>query len=1602
MRFTLLLSFLTLSWMQGLATAIPPPALTLQIDSLHQINCLRPTAYLSVIATGGTAPYTYLWSDGHQGTVADDLTAGAYKITVTDFDGTSTDLDVVITEDLVPPVSNAGADASLLCNNTLHTLTGSGSAGPNFAYHWTPSNGGVIQSGSNTLTPLIHHAGTYTLLVTNIQNGCTASDAAIVTGTYQAPVASASSGIITCVQSSVTLSATYDPLNTVFAWSGPGGYQSTQLNPVVSLPGAYYFTATDTLTTCATAVLAPVAIDTVKPQAAASAGGIITCAQTIVSLSGSGTPATVTFAWSGPNGYTSALQNPQVSAPGPYTLKVTNPQNGCSRSAVVTVGSNTTPPTASATASGSLNCSTPSISISGSTNTPGATFSWTGPGGFTAITQNIIVTTAGTYVLTVKNPVNGCMASASAIVTSNTTPPGATATGGVKTCANPNITLHANSNTNGVTYSWAGPGNFTSMLSSPVVSLSGTYFVTITNPANGCTSTALTSVTQNTTPPQVTTSSATITCSNPTPSVTATSTANGSSFAWSGPNGFTASVWNPAVPIGGPYNVTVTNPANGCTSTSTAFAYENNVPPYVFAGVDRSLNCNFSFIIMNPTGTTTGSNFTYQWTTFDGNIVSGANGLYARVDAPGTYTLTVKNGQNGCMTMDSMVVTQSTPVSATITQTTSVSCFGGANGTAKVSGGGGSGSYTYLWSNGSQAATNNNLAAGTYTVTVTDTEICSATATAVVTQPTQLQSGIMSTPQTIVGVNNGTATVSPSGGTTPYTVKWSNAKTTQTITNLAPGPYSVTVTDFKGCTIIKTTTVNGIDCSLTGAIANTNITCSGANNGTVTANINGANGQLTYLWSNGATTKTLTGLSSGNYTVTTTDAGGCSLVLSAAISSPQPLTANIVAQNNVLCVGNLTGSATLGAAGGTAPYQYSWSNGNQTATASGLGAGTYICSVSDANGCSKIQNVQIIATDNTPPVLLLHNATVSLNADGIAPVTAAMFDNGSTDSGCGIASWTVEPSIFYCNQVGMQVVTLTATDQNGNKSTGTATVTVKDEIAPVLICPLDQTVSACSTVVNYNIPQIIDNCSLTGAPVLTGGLASGTPFPIGTTTQVYSYTDPGGNSSICSFNITVLGGVAFEIFPTPASCQTACNGSATVTVAGGNNQGVSYHWSNGQTGSVASTLCPGAYTVTVTDAAGCAQSQTINIGSSSNPPFSYTTQMTPVSCAGSCDGSISLNITGTNQPVTVLWNNSQSGNSISGLCPGSYAATMTDAAGCSQIQNTQITVHDTESPVLSCQNNVSAGYCNSAVAFTPPQVTDNCAVDLQQLQLISGLPSGSVFPIGATVQTFRYTDNGGNTGQCSFTITVHGPPVVTATAVNVTCPGQCNGLASLSISSGQGPFGVTWDNGNAGLNTANLCAGSYTATVTDGDGCLLVKSVNVTQPPMLHLNIDQITDNVGSAGTGSISITVGGGTAPYTYSWSLNGQFYASTEDIQNLFGGQYTLVATDANGCTITDTPVFISGLVAAFEPGSDASWTLYPNPASTEANLDLHDLPNEELQIGVYDPSGRLLYEQMIAPANSDLIRIELDGMPDGPLFFRLSNGHGTTVKTLVKTHR
>ncbi len=1572
------------------ASTHPETQFNVEIDSIHHIDCLSPKGYLSLRVSGGTAPYSCQWSNGNDTFFDDDLDAGTVEIFVYDSDGNVVNLSVDIHEDRVPPFASAGADFNLLCTTTTANLSGSGSAGMEFRYLWTGFSGGVIQSGANTLTPVIRHTGGFSLKVTNLNNGCFATDTVLVSATHQAPSVTATGGTFNCVQTTVTLGSTYPQQNVVWWWTGPNGFVSYDPNPQVGLTGVFVFRATDTVTTCMNTANALVYADTMKPVFV-PVGGTVTCSQPSVTIQGAAMPAGCTFFWKGPPNFTSTLQNPTVFNSGLFRVTVTNPSNGCAKSTFAEIDEDLVPPGASAGVSGELTCANSSVQLSGSSNTGIVNYLWTGPNGFTSNSQNPVVTIAGNYQLRVTNPVNGCASVATAAVVSNTAPPGASATGAVRTCAVPNPVINANSPTQGVTYHWIGPG-LNSFQQNPVVSNNGTYYVTVTNPSNGCTSTASALVTQNTTQPSLTTTSATINCYNPSPQITASSQTQGALFSWTGPNGFTSGVSSPSVSVSGFYYVTVTNPANGCTNSVNVWVPENFNAPIVFAGTDRVINCLFPTILANPVGTSTGNFITHSWTTWNGLILDGANTLFARFGEPGTYTLKVTNTISGCFRVDSMTVTENPPVEIQASVQTQVTCNGAATGVARVTAQGGSGTFYYNWSSGSTTATATGLTAGTHTVTVTDSDGCSATGSVIITQPAALIVTASATGQTMSGVNNGTATVSISGGNFPYSILWSTGSNLLTINNLAPGQYSVTVTDANGCSRTASATVNSLQCTISGVITPVHPTCSNSNNGSASVTVNGVPNPVSYIWSNGLSTQIIANLPAGTYTVTATGGNGCTLSLSAQLIAPQQVTTAEVANQPVSCFGGQNGSVTLQAAGGTAPYTYvwsnnssgdalsavaagtysctvsdvkgcsatrtvtisspaalsvaleiihpdcpdsqngsclsnvnggvppfvfNWSNGASTPAQTGLGVGVYACTVSDANACTSAAMGQLAASDNVPPQLVLKNAEVELDSNGLASVNYTLFDNGSTDTGCGIVNWTVSPQNFDCTGTGSHVITLTATDRNGNIATGTATLVVADRIAPGLICPADQTIMGCASLAFFDPPQVVDNCGLQGIPAQTAGLPSGSSFPQGSTIQQFSYTDMGGNTSTCQFTVTATEGVSVQILSASATCTATCNGSAVIT------------------------------------------------------PLSGTVG-------------------------TVLWSNGQTGLTATDLCAGQYQVTVTASAGCSQVFSTSIQVLDTEVPALTCPQNVTTGVCNPVATFGTPQVLDNCPFNPAGLQLIEGLPSGSIFPLGTITETFRYTDGGGNTGQCSFTVTVQPVAGINFSFVNATCHDACDGVAI--IETGGASFNVVWSNGSAGTTLTGLCPGMYEAEITDPNGCEQTQTVVIASPLPLEISSFVLTNDMGNLGTGKIQVGVAGGTAPYSYSWKLNGQPFSVEKDIYNLYSGEYSLEVHDVNNCTLVSQIFTVNSIVSTSVPETGNILVACPNPATTGLVLKTEGADAEIRAVSVTDMTGRLLYSQA-AQAYSQAYYLDLTGTPAGIMLVRVQTRNGWLTTKIVK---
>ncbi|MCS7037337.1 MAG: gliding motility-associated C-terminal domain-containing protein, partial [Saprospiraceae bacterium] len=267
--------------------------------------------------------------------------------------------------------------------------------------------------------------------------------------------------------------------------------------PQVSVAGTYTVTVRAT-NGCTNTATVTVVADQQPPQGVSTTGATLTCAQPTRTITATSTTAGVTYSWTGPNNFTSALQTPTVSTGGTYTVVITSPSNGCSTSATATVQTDQQPPSVTAQG-GIVTCAAPSLALTATSNPVNVSWAWTGPGGFNSTQQSPQATAAGVYTLTVTNPANGCTASATATVVSDQQPPQLTIPApGLLTCntTQVNVTVQV-SPTGSYTYQWTTQGGVISSganSATAVATAAGQYAVLVTSQQNGCTATAATQV----------------------------------------------------------------------------------------------------------------------------------------------------------------------------------------------------------------------------------------------------------------------------------------------------------------------------------------------------------------------------------------------------------------------------------------------------------------------------------------------------------------------------------------------------------------------------------------------------------------------------------------------------------------------------------------------------------------------------------------------------------------------------------------------------------------------------------------------------------------------------------------------------------------------------------------------------------------------------------------------------------------------------------------------------------------------------------------------------------------------------------------------------
>ncbi len=1245
------------------------------------------------------------------------------------------------------------------------------------------------------------------------------------------------------------------------------------------------------------------------------------CTGGAVTASASGGTGPYTYDWGG--GRTGASQT--ALAGGSYNLTVTD-SKGCTSVKFVSVPGvfNVSLRVGTLQCFGDCDAAIDALTTGG---TAPFTFRWnTG-----ATTPAIVGIPSGTYSVTITDA-NGCTGSATGTVVN---PPQiiistsviAPACGGG---ASGSATVSATGGRPPFTYKWS---NGQTGVTATGLSV-GDYFVTVMD-AGGCNRTAKVVVPSNAgfTIGIIKTDA---TCAATNGSATASVTSGGRApftYKWN-----TTATTAAITGIGaGTYTVTVTD-ANGCVNTaSTVVNAAGNLSVNV-TGMNAACGIANGTATATPTGT---APFTYKWTT-------GATTSSISLLGAGTYTVTVMDG-NGCTAIGSTTITTSSSLAVTV-DVRNVTCFGGNDGSATAMVMGGSAPYTYRWSNGGTVAVQANLTAGPYTVTVSDASGCSSTQSITVTQPTAINIAT-SVSQTTCGSSNGSASTTVTGGSSPYTYLWSNGAITSSISSLAAGSYTLTLTDSKGCKANATVTVtssNGITLSL----GSSNVICNAGNNGSASATVVGSTGTVTYAWSNGANTATISNLTAGTYTVTATN-GGCLATKSVTITQPTAIVIGI-SLTNPTCGGN-NGSLTASASGGTPQYSYNWSNGATTASISGLASGTYIVTVTDANGCTKMAS-QAITSPGSPIVTITAVTHVSCLGGNNGAATASV--TGGTSP--------------YTYNWGSGRTTATVT----GLTAGTYTVTVTDAVG-------------CNSTQSVTITQPT-------AIVITSTVTSATCLPIGSAqanvsggTSPYTYLWSNGGttakiSNLAGGNYTVTvtdakGCTNFLLTTVPAitspnlTCQITL--TSPMTEVNSNNaearvvgsQGLApytYLWSNNTTAQTATGLSATTYTVTVTDANGCKSTCSINVP---NSICDNVTNPGTICCSQTiCNSSELQAITetiaasgGSTQPIQYLWMYNYVGGNFD---PGTWTA-IAGATG-KDLPISLFPVIDKPTYIIRC---IRRGNCtnykeSNTITITPrafanivgptsaclnQDVTFTADENVAGAQYSWSFTGANVGVVGGRSQTVKFTSIGQK--QVILTVNVFG------------C--QRSRVITVNVASCQGAFG-----GFEGFN----------ANPVNQKEVMLDWATTNEQVSSKYL-IEKSTDGINFTTIGSV------------VSQNQSNNLYRF-EDMEPKMGRSFYRihqVTTDNVDVKSTEAKKVLMGL-------NGQSVLTYPNPAQSAVFVEVLDADNAAGTIEVYNHIGILVRTQKFT---SDQIRYQIntDNLPSGTyiLKVRRSDGDVKSVK-------
>ena len=820
-------------------------------------------------------------------------------------------------------------------------------------------------------------------------------------------------------------------------------------------------------------------------------------------------------------------------------------------------------------------------------------------------------------------------------------------------------------------------------LALPVQEL-GLYSYALVDSINGCFENIWLNVRQDINKPNVNAGlDQTLTCLKQTADLEATASGNGPMvYEWMTNNGHFASGTNTlqtTVDEPGNYTLWATNTLNGCIGSNTVRIHIDTTTPYAhpYANPGPGISCNGSPVTLHVINT---KNLKFEWT--------GPNGWTSTlkdpvVDQPGEYQLASTDTVRGCTAYEYITVYPGPALSSSDFDVTHVPCIPGVLGSIDLTVNFAIPPYSFLWSNGATTEDIDNLDPGTYTVAVTSGNGCTYYGTAKVKQGnTDLSLGISSTLPQCFGSNDGSIDLIAANGTGPYTYQWSGpqnfSSSENNISNLSAGNYTVTVSDATHCSITGSANLSAppalsLPSNLTSVSAPS---CYGGQDGSIDVSPMGGVAPFTFDWSNDGPEnpdndlEDLSGIGTGTYILTITDAHGCSLVSNIySVTQPAALQVNALVDNIPCGAGNPTGAIGLTVNGGTGPYTYVWTNGETTEDIVGLPVGTFTVTVTDAPGCTAVFSETV------------EEGTVLQATD--FSITPASCQSGAADGAISLIAipagavsplnyqWS-GPQGYSATDQDIQDLQAGAYDLNIIDATGCVfTANLQVDKLPgnmslsLTIGPASCTEGTIESVVSGGVPPLNYEWS-------TGASTANLTYTIAGT---YSLTvsDAGGCSLSASSTINNNIGLEMAFDVEHNLCGDTNNGAIQVTVNNGSSQ-YSYLWNNGQTDNSISNLSAGIYCVTVTDVvSACTAQDCVVINTTPAISAMVKTIMSP-SCFGASNGVFEITVTDPGAgpfnwdlsgPVSLSGTSMLHTFEIPGLSSGDYLLSVSNATGCS-------------------------------------------------------------------------------------------------------------------------------------------------------------------------------------------------------------------------------------------------------------------------------------------------------------------------------------------------